>query len=204
MIISVLYSASLYYIPLQVYNLNANHYNGFSGNFWDSSLATFYSIIICGLLIIMEDLHLQTRFSIFILILNLLFNVLPFVLYEELKIGSMSSGIVRDSVKCPLFWLVIICTCSITLCPFYIWRRLDYFFSDRIVNNLKMNNTKNDFKIKQIQVQLDQISKYNRSIAKFKRVYNLKNFEANNYADKKMKEIVDYFKVNKSSKRNLK
>jgi len=198
--IGIVFSAALYFIPLYSFKLISNNNLGYGSTLWDPSLSSYASIAIIGTLIILEDMSFHSVFSICILALHILFNILPYVILDALKSGYMIGGIMIDTAKCPLFWLVMLCTCGITLLPFYLFRRLEFFFNNTIINNVNLNRYKQDYQIKQTKIKLEELSKFNRSIAKFKRVYNQNNFEAQNYADRKMKEIVENYKLNKKTR----
>lgn len=184
--------------------LNSGNFYGYGSTLWDSSLTSYVCIAIVGTLIIIEDMSFHSVFSFGILALHVIFNTIPYVALDALKSGYMIGGIMIDTAKSPLFWLVLICTSGITLLPFYLFRRLEFFFNNTIINNINLNRYKQDYQLKQAKIKLEELSKFNRSIAKFKRVYNHNNFEAQNYADRKMKEIVENYKLNKKIRQSYK
>ncbi len=93
------------------------------------------------------------------------------------------------------FWLATLLIISIIIMPFYISRIIDFLFSNDIVNNIIQDKYEYDLAKKRYYKKLDGVINCMNSIAKFKKLYKMdKDFEVDNYADKKMKEIVDLFK----------
>ena len=94
------------------------------------------------------------------------------------------------------FWLSTLLVVAVIILPFYISRRSEFLFSNDIVNNLIQERYEYDIAKKKYYKKLDGVINCINSIAKFKKLYKLdKDFEVENYADKKMKEIVDLYKI---------
>jgi hypothetical protein len=118
------------------------------------------------------------------------------VLHESRNSGEIS-GITGDVVSNILFWLVVIMTSASCLLFFTIARHLEALFSENIINNIRQNRYRHEYEKKIYKRKLEQMSRCKRTLAKFKRLYKQKgeNEEVDiNYADKKMKEIVEMYK----------
>lgn len=92
-----------------------------------------------------------------------------------------------------------------------ISRKIEFFLSQNIVNNLRNRNFEDDYTRKICVKKIEQMHKCSRSLAKFRKIYNAnknnKTMNIQNLADKKMKEIVDQYKKSKiesKSKKNFK
>ena len=71
-------------------------------------------------------------------------------------------------------------------------------FSDTIINNLRNQRTQNDFAKKMYIKKIEHMTKCTRSLAKFKKIYKaLDEYNADNFADRKMREIVQLYKSTK-------
>jgi hypothetical protein len=132
---------------------------------------------------------------------HIVLNLLVYLVVELMNTHYMISGILLDSISNLYFWLVVICTSGICLAPFYLIRSLHYFFGESVVNNLKYNNYQKDYMKKKYLKMLEELSKCTRSVVKFKKILKQRDFEADNYADKRMKEIVDNYLENKRGSR---
>ena len=198
MLISIIYSSLMYFIPLICINNSILDMDGHNSSLWDSSVATYYSILITGTIIVMYDMRYFNLTCVLVLAFNILFILLIIILVEVINSQYMVSGILLDILDNIKFWLVLIVTSSFGLVPFFILRSCEFFFSNKVVNNINKGNYYRDFKQKKYEVELEEMYKYNRSVAKFKRIFNMKsNFKADNYADKKMLEIVKSYKESK-------
>ncbi len=92
------------------------------------------------------------------------------------------------------FWAITIVTSSFSCLLFFIFRRLEFLFSDTIINNMMKNNFEADFSQKLYKKKIEEIRKLHRSIGKFKKLYKLKNEDLDNISDKRFKDIVDAYK----------
>jgi hypothetical protein len=101
------------------------------------------------------------------------------------------------------FWLTLIVTCYISILPPLIMRRYGVLFNDNIINNLRQRRYENNYVKKTYIRKIEEMNKYKRSLAKFKKIYRLQDdYEPDNLNDKKIKDIVDTFKRTKTSQKN--
>jgi hypothetical protein len=122
-------------------------------------------------------------------------------IHDQISEDGEISGQMIDIVSNVTFWFTVLITSSICIVGFFIIRRAEYHFSESIINNLRHEKYEQDYAKKMYIKKLEQMTKCKRSIAKFKRLYKLQNnFEVENYADKRMKEMVDLYKTNKQEK----
>jgi hypothetical protein len=113
------------------------------------------------------------------------------------------SGISGDIVSNPLFWSITLMTSAVCLVPFYVTRRADLHFSENIINNLRQKKYEQNYAKKIYIKKLEQMTKATRTIMKFKRLYKDQNMETDNYADKRMKEMVEAYKSNKIKQKQI-
>lgn len=128
-----------------------------------------------------------------------------FLFIHNAENSGQLSGITFDCLGNIFFWITTIFTSAVCLIPFFIARRIEYHFSENIINNLMQKKYQHDYAKKIYGKKLEQMTKCTRSIAKFKRMYKANNneIEVDNYRDKKMKEIVDMYKTNKKSQMKI-
>lgn len=164
---------------------------------YDVSMICYLSTVIIGSLIIFEDMKFFDYFTVSLITLHIILNIISYSLYETFRTNYMVSGIQIDMVTNLTFWLSILLISSVCLVPFFWIRYLEYFFGDSIVNNLRTNNYHKDFLNKKYTKILEELSKCMRSIVKFKMIFKNSNFEPENYSGKVMKEIVDTYRLNR-------
>ncbi len=128
-------------------------------------------------------------------------------IHESLKSGELS-GITNDIIWTGNFWAVTMLSSAITCLLFLIVRRFDFLFSDTIINSIMQNKFESNFTQKLYKKKLEEIRKFRRSVAKFKKILKMKNEEFDNLSDKRFKDIVDAYKrnhpVDKKSNLNVK
>lgn len=124
-----------------------------------------------------------------------------FIFIHNTSDSYQVSGYLFDIVGNIQFWLGLILTNYIAIIPFLIMRRYELFFSDNLINNIRYNKFEDDYMKKVYIKKLSEMQKYTRSLAKFKKIYNENvNYEPENLADKKIKDMVDTFKSTRPRK----
>jgi hypothetical protein len=197
LIIGIIFSCIIYLIPTYSFFNNSFREYGIQFGFWDSSIATYISIIIVHYLIIADDTSNYSPGIIIIYLLQLGICILFLIICDK----SNSDFEIYNSLSIILsnifIWLTIIMTCSFCLIPFYIIRRAEFFFGEFIINKIKQKDFKEYLIEKFYQKKIDQMTRVIRSVAKFKRIYNQEEEikEDDNLADQKMREIVNQFKA---------
>lgn len=114
------------------------------------------------------------------------------------------SGIMFDITNNINFWLTFVLTTSICLIPFYIIRRAEFFSADNIINNLKKKNYEDDYKKKYLVKGLEGMSKNLRYVVKFKKILQGHEIEDDNYANKRVKQLVELFQTTRKNKKEKK
>jgi hypothetical protein len=118
------------------------------------------------------------------------------------QLGAYTYDIISNIQFC--FTLII--TLAIALVPVIISRKVDNLYLNNIINNLRNRKYEDDYLRKIYTKKLKHMSKCTRSVVKFKKIYqaNEQNqYEGgDNYADRKMKEIVELYRNNRRSLRN--
>jgi len=201
LVISIIFSCILYYIPTYSYFNNVYGEFGKQYCYWDSCFTTYISIIVIHYLVIGNDTSSYNPGIIIVYILQLFICFLFLLICD--KINSDFDIYNSHSIMLGTFcsWLTIILTCSFCLIPFYIIRRAEFFFGEFITNKIKQNNFKQYIIEKFYQKKIDQMTRVIRSVAKFKRIYYQEDEikEDDNLANQKMRKIVEQFKAHKKN-----
>jgi len=123
------------------------------------------------------------------------------MLIHNLRNAGELSGIIPDVLQNLNFWLTSLLTIACCVVPFYIIRRVEFFSSDTIINNLRKKNYQDDFKKKYLVKGLEGMSKNLRYVVKFKKILQGAEIEDDNYANKRVKELVEQFQSSRKLKR---
>lgn len=129
--------------------------------------------------------------------------VLFYVIHEGISKFYQVSGLTYDILGNIIFWLTVLLTASICSVPIFAVRRAEFMFTDTIINNLRRNQYQKDYKRKVLCAKLKTMTQYQRTVDKFKRIYKQnENVDIDNYADKRMKDIIDQYKSNRQHYKN--
>jgi len=94
-------------------------------------------------------------------------------------------------------------TVYISIIPFLIIRRVEFHFSDTLVNNLKNKRYLNYYERKKYIKKIDEINKFIRTFEKVKKISKLdETYVPDNLADKKIKDFVETYKSSKLNRMN--
>lgn len=153
--------------------------------------------------IIFQDTFMFSKAAVITHSIQITINILFVILYSfsnSDQLGCYSLDIMANLQ----FWFTIIITLSIALVPVIISRKIEILISDSIINNLRNRKYEEDFAKKIYIKKMENMTKCTRQLAKFKKMYNqINECKVENYADRKMKDIVDMYRNNKQSKRNI-
>ena len=203
-IVSILFSYLCYTIP--IYSFNNNYYGGSKSKgyqycIWDSSFASYISILFIHYFIIFIDTNCFNPGIILFYFLQLLVTFIFLFFcdkaYDDFEIYNSLTLMLSNSFT----WLTIIMNCSFCLILFFILRRGEFFFGGFIVNKIMEKNYKDYFIEKFYQKKVEQMTRVVRSVAKFKRIYynSDEDIQDDNLADQKMRKIVDEYIVKKKN-----
>ena len=202
-IIGILFSYICYIIPIYSYNHNiyGNNNYGFQFCKWDSSFATYMSIVFIHYVIMATDTHYYSFGIIIFYLLQFGVLVLFLFFYDKTNDESEIYGSLSIILSNYLTWLTILITCSYCLFPYYILRRGEFYFGGFIADKIKQRNYKDIFIEKFYEKKVEQMTRVVRNVAKFKRFYYHPNEVLNeeNLADQKIRKYVDDFKIKKKS-----
>ncbi len=127
-------------------------------------------------------------------------NIIFFNIYA--CYGSDELGLYTyDIISNFKFWFSFFLILVIALIPVIISKKVEFFLSHNIVDNLRNRNFEDDYTRKICIKKIEQVHKCSRSLAKFRKIYkankNNNTLNIQNLADKKMKEIVDQYNYSK-------
>ena len=201
-LLGALHSAIIYFFPLFVFRFGNQDQTGRCHTLWDQSLLGILTVLIVQYFIIFQDTSCYTPPVVIAHSIQILVNTILFVTYASLgsdQLGAYTFDIVSNAK----FWFVLVITLAIDLLFVIISRKIDFLLSDTIINNLRNRNYEDDYTKKIYMKKLEHMSKWTRYLARFKKIYRNNNYEADTYADRKMKELVEkYRKNNKRSQCN--
>jgi hypothetical protein len=129
--------------------------------------------------------------------------ILFFFIHNVLNSGEIS-GIFFDLIFNLNFWFTFLLTVCICMIPFYIMRRIEFFSADNFIHNLKQKNYEDDFKKKYLVKGLQGMSKNLRYVVKFKKMLQGGEVDDDNYANKRVKQLVEQFQSTRKIKGNKK
>jgi hypothetical protein len=99
------------------------------------------------------------------------------------------------------FWFSLLIATSMCLIPIIISKTVYLLFAINITNNIRNKKFEDDYLRKTYIKKLENMTKCTRSLARFKKIYKADNdFVPTNYADKRMKELVELYKNLKNEK----
>ena len=175
-------------------------------SFWDVSWSFLFAVILVHFAMVFEDTFLYNKFTIFWYTLQIITNVVVLVTLNAINLELGMDDTLWFIMGNLNFWFTLVLLFSIIFIPFFILRNAEFFFGGFIVPMILQNKIDNIYLIKYCQKKVDEMTRINRRVAKFMKLY--KNPEeakkVDNYADKQMKEIVKSFTIHrkKTKKRN--
>ena len=191
--ISVIY----YIIPAYSFYKGSYGMRGIVYSFWDVSWESIFCIIITHFIMVFQDTFFYVKFTLFWYILQIITDIVVLVIINQVNTETGIDDTLWFLMGNLNFWLTLILICGLIYIPFYILRNAEYFFGGFIVNLILQNRIDHIYSIKYCQKKVDEMTRRNRKIAKFMKMY--KNPEEqekiNNYADKQMFELVNQFKT---------
>ena len=111
--------------------------------------------------------------------------------YEEFEIYNSLSFMLSNTYVI----FSIIMTCSVCIIPYYILRRLEFYFGGSIVNKIKQNNYKDLLREKYYKKKVEQMTRVVRKYAKFREIYyHQEENHEENLPERKMRKNVSEFK----------
>lgn len=123
-------------------------------------------------------------------------------IHDALNSGELS-GITNDILWNFNFWATTLLAAAITCMLFLIVRRFDFLFSDSLIYSIMQKRYESNFTQKLYKKKLEELKKFHRSIAKFKKIYKMKNNQLDNLSDKRFKDIVEAYKRNHQSEKKI-
>lgn len=198
--LGIVHSALFYVWGIYPFHYGITDSSGKPFEMWDFSTMCLLTVLIVQYVILFIDTN---KYYIWVylchgaqILVNLLFGII-YGLCGDNELGAYTFDVLSNWT----FWLTLICCIHMCLIPVYFSRYFDFLFSDTLINNLRNKRMQNDFAKKMYIKKIEHMVKCTRSLAKFKKIYNaLDEFKADNFADRKMREIVQLYKTTKTAK----
>ena len=178
---------------------------GITYSFWDVSWESLFTIIISHFFMIFQDTFLYVKFNFFLDIIQIIINVIILVTINQTKASDSMKDTLWFIMGNLNFWFTLVLIMGMMYIPFFILRNSEYFFGGFIVNLILQRRSENIYLIKYCQKKIEEMTRINRRVAKFMKIYKNKNEEekVDNFADKQMKEIVDQFKKDRMQRKKV-
>ena len=172
---------------------------GYVYSFWDVSWEALLSIIVTHFFMVFQDTLYWIKFNIFFYILQIVVNIIVLVIINSINLERGMDDTLWFIMGNWYFWLTLLAICGLIGVPFYILRKSEFFFGGFIVNLILQNKIDNIYMAKYCQKKVEEMTRVNRSVAKFMKLYKNKDeaTKIDNFADQQMKKIVDEFKVSR-------
>ena len=202
-ILAIALSIIFFIIPAFSFMKGTYGARGLVYSFWDVSWCCLFSIIITHFCMVFQDTFLYVKFNIIFHILQIVVDVIVLVVINSINLEKGMDDTLWFIMGNLNFWLTFVLICGVIFVPFFVLRNAEYFFGGFIVNLILQNRVDNIYLIKYCQKKTDEMTRINRRIAKFKKIYkNRKNqAEFDNVADKEMQKLVMEFHQSHKSKR---
>ena len=199
-VLGIAHSALYYIWGMYAFKYGIVDSSGKEMGMWDISSLSMFTLLVVQYVILFLDTN---KFYIWVYLAHgaqILVNVLFGVCYglgESDELGAYTFDVLSNWN----FWLSLICCIHMCLIPVYISKYCEYLFGDNIINNIRNNKYEVDLNRKKLVKKINQMMKCTRSITKFKKVYKKdKDIQDENFADRKMKELVELYRKNKNIK----
>ena len=200
-ILGIAHSAVYYIWGMYNFKYGITDSSGKEMGMWDISMLSMLTLLVVQYVILFLDTN---KYYIWVYLAHgaqILVNVLFGIIYglgESDELGAYTFDVLSNWN----FWLSLICCIHMCLIPVYISKYAAYLFGDNIINNIRNGNYEHDLKRKKYVKKINQMMKCTRSVAKFKKIYHNQETNQNqddNFAEKKMKEMVEMYKKNKKA-----
>ena len=178
-------------------------------SYYEFIFCTYLSVLLIHFFMVYLDSSLFNYIIIIIFIIQIFLDIIFILVMNRIPSDNKLSGVTSNLLSITHFF-TIVASCAIVCLPFYILRRMEYFFGLNIANFIKNNNIeiffKGKFYIKKIRQMIRAIS----AIIKFKRIneeliiVDKKNINQKpiyeSLIDNKMAKLVENYKNNKKKK----
>ena len=195
--LGIILSIPIYFFPAYIYIFGIRGSDGTTFCYWDISVVVFYTIMVVHFYMVFTDTLLIDYFIIIFYSLQLLIDIGFFVIYNAIDFDVDINGDLYEFLGNGIFWLTLILTCSVVILPFFILRRLEFFFGGFIVDMIKQNKYEQYYIEKFYQKKIDHMIRAKRSVLKFKKLYKNEDeidYAHDNIADQQMRKIVNEYK----------
>ena len=199
-------SILIYIIPVYSFYKGSYGMRGITYSFWDASWESLFCVILIHFAMVFQDTFLYVKFTIFWYLLQITVDIIVLVIINQINAETGMDDTLWFIMGNLNFWFTLVLVFGLFFIPFFILRNAEFFFGGFIVNLILLNRIDNIYLIKYCQKKIDEMTRINRRIAKFMKLY--KNPEeaekVDNYADKQMKELVKQFRMGRKEKKKKK
>ncbi len=204
--LGIIFSIPIYFFPSFIFKFGIRGNEGSTFCFWDTSVVVFYTIIIVHFYMVFSDTLFIDYFIIIFYSIQLIIDIAFFLIYNSIHLDVDINGDLFEFLGNPIFWLTLILTCSIVIIPFFILRRMEFFFGGFIVDMIKQNKYEQYYVEKFYQKKIDQMIRAKTSVVKFKKIYKNQDIDDahDNIADQQMRKIVNEYKIHRNENKKNK
>ena len=190
-------SIIFYIIPAYSFFREFYGNRGYAYSYWDVSWEALFGVIVIHFFMVFVDTLYYIKFNILFYILQIIVNVLVLVIINSINLEKGMDDTLWFIMGNWYFWFTFIIVIGIIGIPFYILRKAEFFFGGFIVNLILHKKINYIYLGKYCQKKVEEMTRVNRSVAKFIKIYKNKEGTAkiDNFADQQMKKIVYEFRV---------
>ena len=178
--------------------------NGETSSIYDLIFFTYLAIIIIHFFMIYTDSSLFNYIIIVMFLIQVLIDILFIIIMDKIKNDNKLNGITSKLIN-NINFLTLIISCACICLPFYILRRMEFYFGINIANFIKTKSINEIFEGKYYKTKITQMIRALTAINKFKKIKREISFDDkmkyDNLNDINMEKAVkQYNKIEKNKK----
>ena len=212
-IIALLLSIVLFIIYYNSFIDAIKNGEGDVSSYYEFIFCTYISVLVIHFFMVYLDTSLFNYIIIIIFIIQIFLDIVFFLIMNRVPSDNKLSGVTSYLLSTTHFF-TLVASCAIICLPFYILRRMEYYFGLNITNFIKNNNIETIFKGKFYTKKIRQMIRAISAIIKFKRINNEliivdrknnnnKKEKYESLIDNKMAKAVEYY-ISSKKKKNKK
>ena len=143
--------------------------NGDTSSQYELIFSTYLSILVIHFFMVYLDTSYYNYYVVIMFFIQIFLDIVFIVVMNKIPNDNKLSGITNELLSNIIF-LQLIIVCSSICLPFYILRRMEYYFGINIANFIKNNNIKPILEGKYYKAKIAQMIRALSAVNKFKRI----------------------------------
>ena len=205
-LIALILSIVINLIFINSFNEMIKNEKGDFSSMYELIFFTYLSVLIIHFFMIYIDTSLFNYIVVIIFLIQIFLDLIFIIVMNRIPNDNKLSGVTSQLIS-TIHFLTLVINCSLVCLPFYILRRLEFFFGLNITNLIKNKNIQTIILGKIYKKKINQMIRAISAITKFKRIhediiikgiYNQKKkLKYENLIDIKMAKVVEHYEKNK-------